>query len=71
MRKLNYYKVILNKVSFNSKLFFKEYKKAYLVLGDTERKDLKRWVLNKISYIPELNIKRWEIYNYDIVGPII
>ena len=71
MRKLNFYKVILNKVSFNSKLFFKEYKKAYLVLGDTERKDLKRWVLNKISYIPELNIKRWEIYNYDIVGPII
>ena len=71
MRKLNYYKVILNKVSFNSKLFFKEYKKAYIVLGDTERKDLKRWVLNKISYIPELNIKRWEIYNYDIVGPII
>jgi len=71
MRKLNYYKVILNKVSFNSKLFFKEYKKAYLVLGDTERKDLKRWVLNKISYIPDLNIKRWEIYNYDIAGPII
>lgn len=71
MRKLNYYKVILNKVSFNSKLFFKEYKKAYIVLGDTDRKDLKRWVLNKISYIPELNIKRWEIYNYDIVGPII
>lgn len=71
MRKLNYYKVILNKVSFNSKLFFKEYKKAYIVLGDTDRKDLKRWVLNKISYIPELNIKRWEINNYDIVGPII
>ena len=71
MRKLNYYKVILNKVSFNSKLFFKEYKKAYIVLGDTDRKDLKRWVLDKISYIPELNIKRWEIYNYDIVGPII
>tara|TARA_B100001778_G_scaffold323722_1_gene317328 strand:- start:741 stop:956 length:216 start_codon:yes stop_codon:yes gene_type:complete len=71
MRKLNYYKVILNKVSFNSKLFFKEYKKAYIVLGDTDRKDLKRWVLDKISYIPELNIKRWEIHNYDIVGPII
>ncbi|MFL2599554.1 MAG: hypothetical protein ACJ0P1_03210 [Flavobacteriaceae bacterium] len=71
MRKLNYYKVILNKVSFNSKLFFKEYKKAYIVLGETDRKDLKRWVLNKISYIPELNIKRWEINNYDIVGPII
>ena len=71
MRKLNYYKVILNKVSFNSKLFFKEYKKAYIVLGETDRKDLKRWVLNKISYIPELNIKRWEINSYDIVGPII
>ena len=71
MRKLNYHKVILNKVSFNSKLFFKEYKKAYIVLGETDRKDLKRWVLNKISYIPELNIKRWEINNYDIVGPII
>ena len=71
MRKLNYYKVILNKVSFNSKLFFKEYKKAYIVLSETDRKDLKRWVLNKISYIPELNIKRWEINNFEIVGPII
>ena len=71
MKKLNYYKFILNKVSFNSKLFFKEYKKAYLVLGHSDRKDLKRWVLNKIINIPELNIKRWEIHNYDIVGPII
>ncbi len=71
MKKLNYYKLILDKVSFNSKLFFKEYKKAYIVLSLSDRKNLKEWVLNKISYIPELNMKRWEVYNYEIVGPII
>ena len=41
---LEYYKVILTKISFDKKLFKKEYKKAIKHLDDDERAALKNWV---------------------------
>ncbi|SFB40435.1 hypothetical protein [Algoriphagus aquimarinus] len=41
---LNYYKTILEKVSFDKKLLEKEYKKAKRLLEGPEAKDLDYWV---------------------------
>ncbi|WP_339756727.1 hypothetical protein [Algoriphagus aquimarinus] len=54
---LNYYKTILEKVSFDKKLLEKEYKKAKRLLEGPEAKDLDYWVksqglLRKMEAIP-------------------
>ncbi|PZX55347.1 hypothetical protein LV84_02485 [Algoriphagus ratkowskyi] len=41
---LNYYKTILEKVSFDNRLLEKEYKKAKELLEGPEAKDLDYWV---------------------------
>jgi len=44
---LNYYKTILEKVSFDQRLLKKEYSKAVKLLGDPEAKDLDFWLKSK------------------------
>ena len=44
---LDYYKVILDKVSFYPELFAKEYKKAQRQLAASDALDLNRWVSQK------------------------
>ena len=44
-RDLNYTKAILNKVSFDPKLFKKELKKAYYLLGHQDKLKLEKWVM--------------------------
>ena len=41
---LEYSKVILSKISFDEKLFRKEYRKAFRYLDDNDRDALKSWV---------------------------
>ncbi|ELR70200.1 hypothetical protein C900_03885 [Fulvivirga imtechensis AK7] len=50
---LEYSKTILEKVSFDTILFAKEYKKAFLQLQGAERLQLKQWVRNLRT------IRRW------------
>lgn len=44
---LDYYKLILDKVSFDPVLFQKEYKKARKILEESEAKQLDRWLQTK------------------------
>jgi len=41
---LEYSKIILSKISFDKRLFQKEYKKAFRYLDNNERTALKQWV---------------------------
>lgn len=41
---LAYSKIILSKISFDKKLFRKEYKKAFRYLDNSERTALRQWV---------------------------
>lgn len=41
---LAYCKLILQKMSFNKKLFLKEYRKSLSYLNSEERNELRRWV---------------------------
>ena len=41
---LGYCKLILQKMSFNKKLFLKEYRKSLSYLNSEEQNELKRWV---------------------------
>lgn len=41
---LDYYKLILQKVSFNRKLFLKEYRKSHRMLQRHEVQELKFWL---------------------------
>ena len=41
---LEYSKIILSKISFDRKLFWKEYKKAFKYLDNNERSVLREWV---------------------------
>ena len=43
-KNLNYYRLILRKVSFNRELFLRELKKAYRCLNSEERVQLLNWV---------------------------
>lgn len=45
---LDYYKLILDRVSFNRDLFNKEYRKAMKVLNHEERHKLKEWIAQNI-----------------------
>jgi len=51
---LEYYKTVLQKVSFDVKLFSKELKKAITKLLPDEIEELKTWLLNYITDKPEL-----------------
>jgi hypothetical protein len=44
---LDYYKLILDKVSFDQELFRKEYHKARKGLMDHERDELNQWLLDR------------------------
>jgi hypothetical protein len=44
---LDYYKTVLDKVSFDERLFQKEYEKAARFLQPNELEDLKRWLYSK------------------------
>lgn len=53
---LNYYKVILEKVSFDNALFVKEYKKALRFIHPSETKALHQWLeasgyLKRLQYV--------------------
>jgi hypothetical protein len=48
---LDYYKMILNKVSFDAKLFFKEYQKAVRALQSHEVGDLNNWLKSNGLYV--------------------
>ncbi len=53
---LEYYKFILERVSFDSNLFEKEYKKAVTNLEEEEVIALKSWVKQKFTqHYPELS----------------
>lgn len=41
---LDYCKIILKKMSFNKRLFLKEYRKSLSYLTAEERNELRRWV---------------------------
>ena len=43
---LEYCKIILWKISFNRKLFLKEYRKSFTYLNEAERMQLKSWIRN-------------------------
>ena len=49
---LNYYKLILDKVSFDRQLFMKEYRKALGWLSPREVDDLHRWLEAKGLSVP-------------------
>jgi len=51
MKMLEYIKMILNKVSFDSKLFEKELKKGLKELLPVEMKELKNWCYEKFGKI--------------------
>jgi DNA replication protein DnaD len=51
---LEYYKTVLQKVSFDAKLFSKELKKAISKLLPFEIEELKHWLLQFITDKPEL-----------------
>jgi len=46
-----YSKVILSKISFDRKLFIKEYRKAIRYLDNNERNALKHWVRTEWSLL--------------------
>lgn len=50
MTMLEYSKLILEKVSFDRKLFEKELKKAITLLTGIDRKDLQNWVVSRFGY---------------------
>lgn len=45
---LEYCKIILSKISFDKKLFRKEYKKTFSYLELQEHNELKRWLRNQM-----------------------
>ncbi len=59
---LNYYKTILEKVSFDNRLVEKEYRKAKQLLNSYEAEELDDWMestglINKISVVPSGNYR--------------
>jgi hypothetical protein len=48
---LEYSKLILSKMTFDKKLFKKEFKKAFRYLNRGERKHLIRWVYSKSELV--------------------
>jgi hypothetical protein len=45
---LEYCKIILSKISFDKKLFRKEYKKTFVYLEPNEHNELKKWLRNQM-----------------------
>ena len=54
---LDYYKLILDKVSFEQELFRKEYRKAMNRLMDSEQDELNRWLQDRGSFCEILSRK--------------
>jgi hypothetical protein len=52
---LEYSKIILSKISFDRRLFRKEYKKAFRYLDSNERKALKLWVRSEWNVLLNSN----------------
>lgn len=48
---LDYYKIVLDKVSFHPGLFWKEYKKALMHLNNRESQELKLWIQMNFSLV--------------------
>ena len=48
---LEYYKCILEKVSFDDELFRKEYRKALNILNDKEAEEFKKWASQQESLL--------------------
>lgn len=46
---LEYCKIILRKISFNRKLFLKEYRKSFRYLGPDEQAHFRRWAREFLS----------------------
>lgn len=46
---LEYSKMILDKVSFNRRLFWKEYKKSLNWLKPKEKRELRSWIIVKYT----------------------
>lgn len=53
---LDFYKLVLEKVSFNSHLLTKEYRKAVRSLSEKEKEELLKW-LNEIGLASRLPIE--------------
>ncbi|WP_372946318.1 hypothetical protein [Muriicola sp.] len=51
---LEYYKMVLQKVSFDARLFSKELRKAISKLLPYEIEELRHWLLNFVTDKPEL-----------------
>lgn len=49
---LEYSKIILSKITFDRKLFKKEYRKAFRYLDSNERIVLRQWVRAELSMLP-------------------
>jgi hypothetical protein len=56
---LDYCKYVLQQVSFDARLFRKEYRKSVVWLGPVELKQLKQWIRNNKNSI---KIKLYENY---------
>jgi len=52
---LEYYKTVLQKVSFDARLFSKELKKAISKLLPNEIEELKHWLMQFLTDKPELH----------------
>jgi len=61
---LNFYKIILEKVSFNAELFRKEYKKALNQLSDHEQIELNEWVNRNFKSIMDVTGQN-DNYNFN------
>ena len=59
---LDYYKMILDKVSFDDELLAKEYAKALNILKEEEARNLENWVKSK-------GIRPAILTNYDSARP--
>ncbi|MCB9224245.1 MAG: hypothetical protein R2780_02240 [Crocinitomicaceae bacterium] len=46
---LNFYKTILDKVSFDTGLFWKEYQKALKFLSNEEKQELDLWIKEHLN----------------------
>jgi hypothetical protein len=65
---LEYSKVILSKISFDKKLFRKEYKKAFRYLDKDDRVALKHWVRAQWSSVLNTSDRSEGVIRWTSVG---
>ncbi len=61
MKMLEYCKTILQKISFNKRLFKKEYKKTFKYLTKDEHLELKKWLKS------QLNVTNTRMVNAEVI----